>query len=116
MNDLRPVCRVIVVDFLVAVSGHAGDHKTEFGVGLVLALGVQVKEYRTVGIVDWFKADALAVILIIFFVFIDCAQAPCTDTTAYGLLKGVVIGFISHRCLLISAVQTIADLGQLVVL
>ena len=116
MDDLRPVRRVVVVDFLVTVAGHARDYKTELGVRLVLALCVQIEEYGTVCIVDWFKADPLAIVLVIFFIFVDCPQSPCSDATTHRLFESIVVGFISHRCLLISSVQAIADLGQLVVL
>ena len=73
VDDLRPVGRIVVVDFLVTLTRHARDNKAVFRVGLVLALGVQVKEYGTVSIVDRLKADALAVVFGIFLVLVDGA-------------------------------------------
>ena len=104
MDDLRPVGRVVVIDFLVALAGHAGDHKAKLSVGLILALGVQVKEYGTVSIVDGFKADALAVVVVGFLIFINRSQPPGTNAAAYCFLECVVIGFVGHGCLLISAI------------
>ena len=81
-----------------------------------MALGVQVKEYRAVSIVDGFKADTLAVVVVGFLIFINRSQPPSTYATAYCFLKGVIVGFIGYGCLLVSPVKPIADLGQLVVI
>ena len=115
MDDLRPVRWVIVVGFLVALAGHACDHEGILGVRLILALGVQVKEHRAVSIEDWLHADALPVVLVVFFVLVDCPQPPRTNAAAHGFFKSVVVGLISHRCLLVCSVQAITDFCQLCV-
>ena len=116
VNDLWPACWVITPCVFVGLLRHRCDDKAESGIRLVLALGLQVEEHRAVCIEDWLDADALAIVFWVFLVFVDCAQAPGTDTAADCFLKGVVVGFIGHRCLLVRSVQAIADLGQLVIL
>ena len=111
MDDLWPVGWVIAPCVFVCLARHRCDDKAELGIGLVLAFGTKVKEHRAVSIEDRLNADALAVVLWVFLVFVDCAQAPCTNAATDRFLEGVVVGFIGHRCLLVCAVEAIADLS-----
>ena len=116
VDDLWPACWVITPCVFVGLLRHRCDNKAELGIGLVLAFGTKVEEHRAVSIEDWLDANALAVVLWVFLVFVDGAQAPGTDATTDRFLEGVVVGFIGHRCLLVCSVEAIADLGQFVVL
>ena len=116
VDDLWPVGRVITPCVFVCLARHRCDDKAELGIGFVLAFGTKVEEHRAVGIEDRLDADALAIVLWVFLVFVDGAQAPCTNATTDRFLEGVVVGFIGHRCLLVGSVEAIADLGQLVIL
>ena len=112
MNDLWPVCRVIVVGLFVAFAGHAVDHKAKQSVRLVLSFGVQVKEYRAVSIKDRLKHDALAIIVLIFVIFVSSSQPECANAATDCFLESVVIGFIGHRVLLVSTIKPVASVSQ----
>ena len=116
VDFLWPVGRVVAPGFLVGLACHAGDDVAVPGVGLVLALGVEVEEHRAVGIEDRLDQDALVLVVLVLVVLVDIAQTPCTEATAHCLLEGIVVGLVGHAVLLIGTVQAVARLGQLVVL
>ena len=116
MDDLGPVRRIVAPGVLVRLAGHAGDDEAELGVRLVLALGAEVKEHRTIGIKDRLDLDTLPIVLGVFLVLVGGAQAPGPEPAADRLFECVVIRFVRHRIVLVGPVQAIANVGQLVVL
>ena len=114
VDDLGPAGRVVVPFLFVGLVGHGIDHVAETGVGLVLALGVQVKEHAAVGIKDRLDHDALALVVLVLVVLVGGAQTPSTKATAHCFLEGVVVGLVGHAVLLVGTVQAVTGLGQLV--
>lgn len=78
-------------------------------------LAPRSKNTEAVSVEDRLDADALPVVLWVFLVFVDRAQAPGSYAATDCFLEGIVIGFVGHGGLLVGAVQAIADLGQLVI-
>ena len=116
VDYLGPVGRIVAPFFFVAGPGHRGDHKAGFGVRLVLALAVEVKKHRAIGIEDRLHADALILVFLVLFILVDGAQAPGAKAAAHCLLEGIVVSLVGHAVLLVGTVQAVAGLGQLVVL
>ena len=116
VDYLGPVGRVVAPLLFIAGPGHRGDHEAGLGVRLVLALAVEVKEHRAVGIEDRLHADALILVFLVLIVLVDGAQTPGTKAAAHCLLEGVVVGLVGHAVLFVGTVQAVAGVGQLIVL
>ena len=112
---LRPAGRVIAPFIGVCLTGHGGEHIAPLGVCLVLALCVQIKENARISVEDRFNANALLLVVLVFLVFIDCTQAPCTESATDSFLECVIVCFIGARIQLIGAIKPVASICQLVI-
>ena len=112
MDDLWPICWVIVVGFFVAFTGHAIDHKAKQSVRLVLAFRVQVKEYRAVSIKYRLKPNSLPVIVLVLFILVCGSESECANTPTDSLFKCVVVCFVGNRVLLVCPIETITSVSE----
>ena len=116
MDFLRPTGWIVSPFGPICLAGHACEHEAPLGVGLVLALGLQVEEHAGVCVEDRLDHDALALVVGVLVILVYRAQPKCAETAADRLLKSVVVGFVGHAILLVATEQVIAKLGGLVVL
>ena len=58
----------------------------------------------------------MLLVVVVLVVLINSAQTPCPEAAAYTFFESIIKSLIGYAVLLISTIQTVADLGQLLVL